>query len=145
MSRGPNSHIVVLSEMRRARDPRVATGALVCVIALALVSGSAALSDCVKKTDGAYLGCEDLADGLTKGPYVTSKSDYKLFTFELPANTDATLTLEVNAGDGDADLYVYGPKYASGVSLPGAVRLRVEISSRRGRRRGPHIALRRGR
>jgi len=120
VSRGPNSHIVVLSEMRRARDPRVATGALVCVIALALVSGSAALSDCVKKTEnGPYLGCEDLADGLTKGPYVTSKSDYKLFTFELPANTDATLTLEVNAGDGDADLYVYGPKYASGDAIPG--------------------------
>ena len=106
--------------MRRAYDSRVATGALVCVIALALVSGSAALSDCVKKTeDGPYLGCEDLADGLTKGPYVTSKSDYELFTFELPANTDATLTLEVNAGDGDADLYVYGPKYASGDAIPG--------------------------
>ena len=120
MSRGPNSQIVVLSEMRRAYDSRVATGALVCVIALALVSGSAALSDCVKKTeDGPYLGCEDLADGLTKGPYVTSKSDYKLFTFELPANMDATLTLEVNAGDGDADLYVYGPKYASGDAIPG--------------------------
>ena len=105
--------------MRRACDPRVAAGALVCVIALASVSGTAALNDCVKKTDGAYLGCEDLADGLTKGPYVTSKSDYKLFSFELPANTDATLTLEVNAGNGDADLYVYGPKYASGDSLPG--------------------------
>ena len=119
MWRGPNSHIAVLSEMRRACDPRVAAGALVCVIALASVSGTAALNDCVKKTDGAYLGCEDLADGLTKGPYVTSKSDYKLFSFELPANTDATLTLEVNAGNGDADLYVYGPKYASGDSLPG--------------------------
>lgn len=119
MSRGPNSHIAVLSEMRRARDLRVATGALVCVIALASVSGTAALSDCVKKTNGDYLGCEDLADGVSQGPYVTSKSDYKLFSFELPANTDATLTLEVNAGDGDADLYVYGPKYASGESLPG--------------------------
>ena len=105
--------------MRRARDLRVATGALVCVIALASVSGTAALSDCVKKTNGDYLGCEDLADGVSQGPYVTSKSDYKLFSFELPANTDATLTLEVNAGDGDADLYVYGPKYASGESLPG--------------------------
>ena len=82
MSRGPNSHIAVLSEMRRARDLRVATGALVCVIALASVSGTAALSDCVKKTNGDYLGCEDLADGVSQGPYVTSKSDYKLFSFD---------------------------------------------------------------
>ena len=62
----------------------------------------------------------DACDGVTKGPYVTSKSATNCFS-ELPANTDATLTLEVNAGDGDADLYVYGPKYASATSgAPGA-------------------------
>ena len=109
-----------VSDMRRERDLRVAPSVarlLLCVVALASVRESEGLANCVAKADGSYVPCTDLVNGTSTATYITTKSEYELFSFDLPADTDATLTLTVN--DGDADLYVYGPGYAKDESLPG--------------------------